>query len=58
MALDEGEANLPKPSVANVTQLYTLAREDLVEWCGNLTPRRLAQVLRGVYGVLQPRNVD
>ncbi|TAK11635.1 MAG: type II toxin-antitoxin system PemK/MazF family toxin [Anaerolineae bacterium] len=58
VALEEGEANLPKASVANVTQLYTLGQEDLAEWCGKLAARRLAQILRGVYGVLQPREVD
>lgn len=56
--LDKGEANLPKPSVVNVSQIYTLDRVQLVEQLGILSPRRVVQILRGVLLVLEPREVD
>lgn len=39
---------LPKPSVANVTQLVTLDREGLVERVGRLSASNLELVLTGV----------
>jgi mRNA interferase MazF len=52
--LKKGEANLPRPSVVNVTQVRTIDRDRLGERIGALTPRRLRDVLVGlalVFGV-------
>lgn len=56
--LEEGEANLPKQSVVNVSQIYTVDKGDLVERIGRLSLRRVQQVLAGVMLVLEPREVD
>jgi len=53
--LEKGEANLPKRSVVNVSQLYTVDKRDLVEKIGNLSPKRVAQILEGIKLVLEPR---
>lgn len=53
--LAEGEANLPKPSVVNVTQLLTIDRSQLVEYVGALSAGRLRQVINRIYFVLEPR---
>jgi mRNA interferase MazF len=53
--LAEGEANLPKPSVVNVTQLFTADRRQLVEYIGTVSPGRLRQILNRIYFVLEPR---
>ncbi|HEX9671726.1 MAG TPA: type II toxin-antitoxin system PemK/MazF family toxin [Thermoanaerobaculia bacterium] len=53
--LAAGEAGLPQPSVVNVSQLYTIDKEDLVERIGTLSPDRLAEVLAGLNLVLEPR---
>lgn len=50
--LAKGEANLPKPSVVNVTQLLTVDRSRLVERIGVLRAARMSQVLRGLTLVL------
>ena len=55
--LKKGEANLPKDSVVNVTQLVTLDKEDLSEKIGRLSPARFEEVLTGVLLVLEPREV-
>ena len=54
--LGVGEAGLSRPSVVNVTQLYTLDRARLGEYVGSLTPRRLAQVLNGLRRVFEPKS--
>ena len=55
--LEAGEANLPKASVANVSQLFTVGKDELVEHIGSLSPERLQQVLDGIALLLEPREV-
>jgi mRNA interferase MazF len=50
--LRKGEANLPRPSVINVTQLRTVDRNRLTEKLGQLAPARVREVLRGLALVL------
>ncbi|MCL6614244.1 MAG: type II toxin-antitoxin system PemK/MazF family toxin [Firmicutes bacterium] len=57
VALAQGEANLPKPSVVNVSQLFTVDKRDLVEYIGTLTEERVRQILGGIKLVLEPREV-
>lgn len=54
--LEVGEANLPKRSV-NVSQIYTLDKEDLVEKIGTLSPDRVQEILHGLYLLLEPRDL-
>lgn len=53
--LEKGEGNLPKQSVVNVSQLYTVDRVDLVEWIGVLAEKRIRQILDGVRLLTEPR---
>ena len=53
--LEKGEANLPKQSVVNVTQLLTVDKEMLVEWIGRLSDQRIQQILAGLRLVTEPR---
>ncbi len=46
--LAEGEANLSKPSVVNITQLLTIDRSQIKEKLGTLRGIRIRQVLEGV----------
>ncbi len=55
--LDEGEAGLPKPSVVNVTQLFTVDRFDLADKIGSLSPTRTREVLAGLDLLLEPRDL-
>jgi mRNA interferase MazF len=50
--LRKGEANLPRPSVVNVSQLRTVDRERLTEPVGALSPGRMREVLEGIALVL------
>ncbi len=56
--LAEGEANLPKPSVVVVSQLFTVDKSQLDEYIGTLSRKRLGQILDGVYLLLEPRDID
>lgn len=55
--LPKGEAGLSKKSVVNISQIYTVSKEDLEEKTGRVSEKRLAQALEGVQLLLQPRSV-
>ncbi len=50
--LRKGEANLPKASVVNVTQVRTVDRDRLAEKVGQLPHGRMREVLEGLALVL------
>lgn len=55
--LKKGEGNLPRDSVANVTQIVTVDRDDLAERIGKLPPGRVRAILDGVRLVTEPRDL-
>lgn len=56
--LEKGEANLPKASVVNVSQLLTVDKSQLGEYIGSLSLKRIHQILDGIYLFLEPRDLD
>ena len=58
VSLETGEANLPKASVVNVTQIFTVDKRSLDEKIGTLSPSRVRQILAGIQLVLEPRDID
>ncbi len=56
--LEKDEAGLPKPSVVNVSQVFTVDKSQLVEQIGTLSPRRVRQILDGIKLVIEPREAD
>jgi len=56
--LDKGEANLPKKSVVNISQIFTVNKTDLSEKIGTFSPQRLSQILDGIRLLTEPRDVD
>jgi mRNA interferase MazF len=55
--LDEGEGNLLKQSVVNVSQIFTVDKGDLEEKIGMLSRKRVGEILAGVQLVLEPRDL-
>jgi mRNA interferase MazF len=53
--LDKKESNLPKQSVVNVTQVFTVDKSQLDEYVGSLSPKRITEILSGIKLVLDPR---
>jgi len=53
--LAPNEANLPKQSVVNVSQIYTVDKTQLDEKIGTLSAERVGQILDGIKLVLEPR---
>ena len=47
--LKKGEANLPKPSVVNVSQILTIDKDDLLEYIGELSSASTEAVCDGLY---------
>ena len=56
--LEKGEANLPKQSVVNVSQIFTVDKQDLAERIGTLSLQRIQQILAGINLVLEPRDIE
>ncbi len=56
--LEEGEANLPKQSVVNISQLFTVNKSALVEKVGSLSRNRVYQILEGIQLLTAPRDIE
>ena len=57
VSLKKGEANLPKDSVVNVSQIITVDKGDLAEKIGTVPPGKMEQILDGIRLVLEPREI-
>jgi mRNA interferase MazF len=53
--LRQGEGNLPRRSIVNVSQLFTVDKSDLGEFIGRLSAKRVRDILHGIAFVLEPR---
>ena len=56
--LEEGEGGLPKQSVVNVSQIFTVDKRDLDEKIGALSQKRVKEILAGINLVLEPRDIE
>jgi mRNA interferase MazF len=56
--LDKIESNLPKQSVVNVSQVFTVDKSQVDEYVGSLSPKRITEILNGIKLVLDPREPD
>jgi len=56
--LEKGEAKLPKQSVVNVSQIFTVDKSQLDEHIGTLSPERVREILNGIELVLEPREPE
>jgi mRNA interferase MazF len=55
--LDTGEANLPKKSVVNISQITTVDKRQLIEKIGTLSSKRVQEILDGINLLLEPRGI-
>ena len=55
--LKKGEADLPKKSVVNITQVYTVDRNDLCEKIGTVNSDRIKEILSGLQLLTEPREL-
>ncbi len=56
--LDTDESGLLKASVVNISQIFTVNKQDLADYCGSLSTRRVGQILAGIQLLLKPSEVD
>lgn len=56
--LDKQEANLPKQSVVNVSQVFTVDKAQLGDHIGTLSTKRVRQILDGIKLVIEPREAE
>jgi mRNA interferase MazF len=56
--LRKGEANLPKDSVVNITQMLTVNKTDLQEKIGSVQVSKTRQIIEGIKLLLEPRGIE
>ena len=56
--LKKGEGNLKKDSVANISQIITADKSDLVERIGSLSSLRVKEIIEGVKLLIEPREIS
>lgn len=54
VSLSKGEANLPKKSVVNISQIYTVNKSDLAEKIGQVSERKMSEILEGITLLIEP----
>ncbi len=54
VTLRKGEANLPKKSVVNISQILTINKNDLYEKIGTLSKNRIEEIIEGVNLLITP----
>ncbi len=57
VALNKDEANLPKKSVVNISQIYTVNKSDLNEKIGQVSEKRMYEILEGLNLLTEPREI-
>jgi len=57
VSLKKGEANLPKKSVVDITQIYTVNKSDLIEKIGRISKARMKEILSGILLLTEPREL-
>ena len=55
--LSPGEANLPRQSVVNVSQIFTVDKINPQDRSGTLSGGRVREILDGINLLLEPRDV-
>jgi len=55
--LKKNEANLPKASVVNISQIFTINKSDLIEKIGTLSRNRIDQILDGIKLITEQRDI-
>ena len=56
--LARGEANLPKQSVVNISQIFTVDKTQLGEKIGTLSAKRVRAILDGIGLLMEPREPE
>ncbi len=57
VVLKKGEADLPQKSVVNITQIYTVNKNDLCEKIGQINSERIKEIILGIQLLIEPRVV-
>jgi mRNA interferase MazF len=56
--LQKGEANLPKRSFVNISQLYTVDKRALAEKIGTLSKERIDEIVSGIRLSIESREIE
>jgi mRNA interferase MazF len=57
VTLNKGEANLPKKSIVNISQVFTVNKNELTEKTGQVSEKRIQEILAGLRLLTEPRSM-
>lgn len=57
VTLNKGEANLPKKSVVNISQIYTVNKSELTELIGKVSKKNMFEILEGLKLLTEPKDL-
>ena len=57
VVLQKGDANLPKKSVVNISQLFTVNKSELVDKIGCVSGRSMQKIIEGVKLIVEPMDI-
>jgi mRNA interferase MazF len=52
-----GDGGIPKDSVVNISQIFTVDKRELIEYCGTLSSHQIEQIITGIYLLFQPAEI-
>jgi len=55
--LEQGQGGVKKASVVNITQIFTVDKNDLGEHIGSITQQKMKQIISGINVLLQPMEI-
>jgi mRNA interferase MazF len=56
--LEPDEGGISKASVINVSQVFTVDKSELDEYCGSISQRKLMSVINGLQMVILPADIN
>jgi len=57
VVLGNGEASLPEKSVINISQIYTVNKNELTEKIGQVSEKRMYEIIEGLKLLTEPREL-
>jgi len=56
--LEQGQGGVTKASVVNITQIFTVNKNDLIEYLGSIPQQKLKQIISGINILIQPMEIN
>lgn len=55
--LEQGQGEIKKASVVNISQIFTIDKKDLHEFIGSVSPQKMKLIISGINLLIQPMEI-